>query len=163
MKTWLFSALAALMLLPWPVAYAYDNVNAVPEVARVEAAPASAAPAWTVFGGAIGGVDKPGELFYVDATGSPADVQATLYLTNSDKLIHSYRYLTLKVGIYVRSEARWSKITGAPDMFITMQNGRVDFALPGRGQYQVTIDGGSFNAVRNARGDVSPEFNLTVE
>ncbi len=169
-KRLIFSLLAVLLLTPWPVAYAYDNAKAGPEPVQIEAAQASSAPGWKVYGGAIGGVSTPGDLFYIDTTGSTADILATLYLTNSDELVHHYRYLILKVGGYSQIGInQWQKAVKGngkpfPDTYITMQNGKVDFTLSGYAKYKITIDSGSFYAFRTkGDGSVSPKFYLTVE
>ncbi len=168
-KRLIFALLAMLLLAPWPVAYAYDNTKAGTGAVQIEAAQPSAAPSWKAYGGAIGGVSTPGDLFYIDTTGSTADISTTLYLTNSDELIHQYRYLILRVGVYSQTGVnQWSKaarVSGEalPDTYITMQTGKVDFTLPGDARYKVTIDGGSFYASRNTKDGSSPQFYLTVE
>ena len=130
---------------------------------EVRAAEASAAPSWSVFNHAIGGVTTPGDLFYIGSTDSAADILATLYLTNAEELIHYYRYLILNVGVYVQnSDGQWER---AMDTFLTMRNGRVSFTLLGYAQYKITIDSGSFyaNGIGTDGGSASPKFYLTVE
>ena len=167
-----FPLLALLLLAPWPVAYAhdFDNQMAGQDAVRIEVAEASAAPSMTAFGKAIGGV-TPGDLFYIDATDNPADIQVTLYITNAQELIHCYRYLILKVGIYVESNGgEWERASRGngepiPDTFITMRNGRVSFTLPGYTKHKVTIDSGSFYCftIKGNGGSFSPQFYLTVD
>lgn len=169
----LFPVIALLMLTPWPVAYAATYTGDVngQETIRVEAADPSLAPSFGyVVGKTIGGVTTPGDLFYIDATDSPADVQATLYITNAMELSRSYRYLILRVGVYVRDDSGgWERAVLAngkpiPDTFITMRDGQVSFTLPGLAEYKVTIDGGSYycrSAVAEG-GSVSPQLYLTV-
>ena len=167
----LFPFLAMLLLAPWPVAYAYDNVLDNPEPIQIEAAETSAAPGWTAFGGAIGGVATPGDLFYVDTTTYPADTPVTLYITNADELIQCYRYLILNVGVYVETGVdQWERLaTGdgeaLPDTYITMHNSRTGFTLPGYARYKITIDGGSFYCFKagSDTGGASPRFYLTAE
>jgi len=170
---WLFPLLAVLLLVPWPIAYAHNydaTATGRQDALRIEVAETSAQPTWTVFGKAIGGVEA-GDLFYIDATDNPADIQVTLYLTNAQELIHYYRYMILKVGVYVQSnDGEWEKAAGyggepIPDTFITMRNGQVSFTLAGYANYKVTIDGGSFYSfTANAEGDsLSPRFYLEVE
>ena len=170
-KKLFFPILAILLLAPWPVAYAYDSTAAGAGPVQIEAAESSAAPGWSVFGKAIGGVSTPGDLFYVDTTSSPADILVTLHLTNAEELIRHYRYMILNVGVYVQTgEDQWEKAsTGnaelATDIYITMQNGMVSFSLPGYSRYKITIDGGSFysyNLVDDG-SSTSPNFYLTVE
>jgi len=167
-----FPLFALLLLAPWPVAYAhtFDGDMAGQDAVRIEVAEASAVPSMTASGKAIGGV-TPGDLFYIDATDNPADIQVTLYITNTQELSHSYRYLILKVGIYVEDDAgEWEKASMdngelIPDTFITMSNGRVSFTLAGLAEYKATIDSGSFNCfAANANGgSFSPEFYLEVD
>ena len=170
---WLFPLIALALLLPWPRAYAHDAGDGVvgEETVQIEVAEASAAPSWNVFGKAIGGVDKPGDLFYIDATENTADIVVNLYLTNTDELIHCYAYLTLKVGVYVECNAgEWEKASRwdgepVPDTFITLENGKVSFTLMGYAKYKVTIDGGCFYCIRTEAdgGSVSPQFFLEVD
>ena len=167
----LFPFLAMLLLAPWPVAYAYDNVIDSPEPIQIEAAETSAAPSWTAFGGAIGGVATPADLFYVDTTTYPADTPVTLYITNAAELIQCYRYLILNVGVYVETGVdQWERLaTGdgevLPDTYITMHNSRTGFTLPGCARYKITIDGGSFYCFPAGAdtGGTSPKFYLTAE
>lgn len=166
----IFPLIALLLLAPWPVAYGFENAEAGQETVRIEIAEASAKPTMTVFGNAIGGVEA-GELFYIDATDNPADIQVVLHITNTSELIHNYRYLTLKVGVYVETGTdQWEKALGAngeptPDTFITMRNGQVSFTLSGYANYKLTIDGGSFKShpATADGGSGSPQFYLEVE
>ena len=169
----IFPFIALLLLAPWPIAYGHDAGDGVveEETVQIEAAEASAQPAWTAFGKAIGGVDTPGDVFYIDATDNPGDIQVTLHITNAKELSHCYRYLILNVGIYVKSDAgEWKKAAQyngepIPDTFITMSNGQVGFSLPGLAKYKITIDSGSFyciNAVADG-GSVSPQLYLEVD
>ena len=169
-KKLFFPILAVLLLTPWPVAYAYDNTMASPAPVQIEAAEPSAAPGWSVFGKAIGGVSTPGDLFYIDTTNSPADILFTLHLTNADELVRCYRYLILNVGVYIQTgEDQWEKTAMdnamTPDIYITMQNGRVSFTLPGYAKYKITIDSGSFYSfsLGDDEGASSPKFYLTAE
>ena len=165
-----FLMLAIILLTPWPVAYAYDNDMVGQAPIQIEAATASAAPSWQAYGNAIGGVSTPGDLFYVDMTENPVDTSVTLYLTNADELVRYYRYLILKIGVYVQNEAgQWDEFVDSngeplPDTYLTMRNGRVSLYLPGYARYKLTIDGGSFYCfpAGGDGGSVSPEFYLTV-
>ncbi len=170
---WLFPLLALLLLTPWPIAYAhnYTNDTAGQGAVRVEVAEPSAAPTWTVFRRAIGGVSTPGDLFYIDATSNTADIRVNLYLTNAQELSHYYRYLILKVGVYVEGNAgQWQKASMGdsepiPDTFITLRDARVSFTLPGYAKHKVTIDSGSFYCtnVDVDGSSLSPQFYLTVD
>ena len=93
----IFPLLALLLLAPWPVAYAYDNTAAGAEAIKVEVAESSVAPNWRAYGNAIGGVN-PGDLFYVDTTNNTADLLVTLHMTNTDELVHYYRYILSTSG-----------------------------------------------------------------
>ena len=163
----IFPLLAFMLLAPWPVAYAHDvsGTSAGHEPVQVTTAATTAQPAWTAFGKAIGSV-KPGELFHIDASDNPADITVALCITNADELIHSYRYLILKVGVYVESGAgKWGKASGGNgeplgETFVTLQYAQVSFTLPGLARYKVTIDGGNFYCViaNPPEGSISPRF-----
>ena len=163
--------LSILLLVPWPVAYAYDNGMAGELPIQVQAAGSSAAPSWEVFGRTIGGVTTPGDLFYIDTTNNTADMLVTLHLTNAEELIRYYRYLILNVGVYIQTRTdQWEKVTmgngeAIPDTYITMRNGNVSFTLPGYAKYKITIDSGCFYCIgTGADGDgASPKFYLTAE
>ena len=168
--------LVLLLLIPWPVAYAYDASDGViggvagQEPILIEASDPSAAPHLNVCGSAIGGVQTPGDLFYIDATENPADISVSLYLTNAEVLIRSYRYMTLEVGVYVQNGTNeWQKISGnsgepVPQSYITLQNGQASCTLPGYAKYKLTIDSGCFYCSRVADdSSLSPQFYLTAE
>jgi len=165
----IFLLLATLLLAPWPVAYAHDNVMAGQSPIQIEAAETEAAPHWTTFGKAIGGV-TPGDLFYIDTSNSMTDMLVTLHITNTDELVHYYRYLILNVGVYVQTDTdQWEKATTGngeflPDTYITMLNGKVSFTLPGHAKYKITIDKGCFYCYGTANDEnaISPTFYLTV-
>jgi len=169
----IFPLLAVLLLAPWPVAFAHDVSDGVigQETARIEVAEASAAPTWTAFRRALGGVTTPGDLFYIDATSNTVDIEVTLYLTNTQELSHCYRYLILKVGAYAESNAgQWEKASMGdsepiPDTFITLRDARVSFTLPGYAKYKITLDSGSFYCTNTngGRDSLSPQFYLTVD
>ena len=169
----LFPLLAVALLVPWPIAYAHSyNVDATGQDAvQVEVAGDSAKPSWTAFGGAIGGVTTPGDLFYVDASGYPGDIVITLHITNTSELIHYYRYLILKVGVYAQAGIdQWQEASGAggelvPGAYITLRNGQVSVNLPGYMKYKVAIDSGSFYCftVNADGGSLSPRFYMTVD
>jgi len=169
-KKLFFPLIAVLLLMPWPVAYAYDDGSGGTGVVEIEVAELSAAPRWTAFGSAIGGVDESGDLFYVNASHAPDDLLVTLYFTNTDEIMHYYRYLNLQVGVYAWIADRWEPAVGVsgkliPDTYLTMRNGMVCFTLPGYTKYKVTIESGCFYCFRADVGDgsVSPKFYLTVE
>lgn len=163
---------ASLLLAPWPIAYAYgsDAGNTAGQApVTVAAAAPEATPKINAFGNAIGGI-TPGDLFYIDTSNSPADTPVTLHITNSNEIASCYRYLTLKVGVYVKTgTGRWGKATLAdgeilPDTYITMLNGMVSFTLPGNAEYKITIDKGCFYCYGTVTGAsaAAPTFYLTV-
>jgi hypothetical protein len=166
----IFIILAVLLLAPWPVAYAYGDASDASPTVKVEAATASAAPQWQSFGHAVCSV-KPGDLFYVNTADSQPDVRITLLITNTDELIHQYRYMTMGVGVYVRQEdGGWEKAaTGYgdlfPDTYITLLDGAVELTLPGLADYKITIDKGCFYCygIRSGESAVTPSFYLTME
>jgi hypothetical protein len=152
------------------IAYAQTALDSGQAEIGIEAAPASAAPAATFFGKAIGGV-TPGDLFYINATNSPQDMTISLYITNADELIHYFRYLIFKVAVYVEDiDGQWKQITSQdgislPDTYITLQNSPVNFILPGLGHYKVTIDSGCYNCFSTPSdgSNMAPSFYLNVE
>ncbi len=169
-----FPLLAVLLLAPWPIAYAHDYASASPQQGdkiEIEVAAVSAQPSWNAFSRSIGGVDTPGDLFYVDADENSGDIEVTLYITNARELSHCYKYIILKVGIYVEDDTdEWtaaSSWNGAsiPSTFITMGNGEVSFSLAGGAKYKITIDRGSFYCFRSEAdgGSLSPQFYLIAD
>ncbi len=168
----IFPLIALLLLAPWPVAYGYEasGASGAQELIQVTTAETSAQPTWTAFGKAIGGVTA-GDLFYIDATDNPTDIDVTLYLTNAQELVHNYRYLILKVRLYSKTtDGEWQKVTEyngepVPETYITMSNGQASFNLPGSGNYKMTIDGGSFYCYGAEAGEdsASPNFYLEVD
>ncbi len=168
-----FPLLAVSLLVPWPVAFAqsYNGDTAGRDAVQIEVAEDSEKPSWSAFGGAIGGVTTPGDLFYIDAGGYPADMVVTLHITNTHELIRRYRYLNLKVGAYFQNSIdQWQKTSGAngeliSDTYITLRNGQVSFTLPGYTKYKVTIDSGCFYSftTNTDGGSLSPQFYLTVD
>ena len=170
-KKFIFPLLAILLLTPWPVAYAYDNTVAGQEPIQIDAAEPTAAPNWSVVGHTIGGVSTPGDLFYIDTTNNNADILVTLHITNTEELVHYYRYLFLKVGVYVQTGTdQWEKLAIGngeliPDIYITMRKGWVSFTLPGYAKYKITIDSGCFycSTTVTDESSISPKFYLTAE
>ena len=168
----IFPLLATLLLAPWPVAYAYNYEGDLTgsRAVQIEAAGPSAAPSAKAFGRAIGGV-TPGDLFYVDATDSPADIMVTLFLTNADGLARCYRYFILEVGAYSEGDAgEWVAVSGQdgqplPETFLNLRNGSVSFSLYGYASYKIAVDGGSFYCTTTSvdGGSLSPKFYLTVD
>ena len=61
----IFVLLAALLLTPWPVAYAYDDGMVGQPQVQIEAAAPATVPELNAFGKAVGGI-TPGDLFYIN-------------------------------------------------------------------------------------------------
>jgi hypothetical protein len=170
-NTWvkrLFPYIIIFIILPWPVAFAAGTEVTGGNAVSIEIAEPSAQPSYTVSGKAIGGISKPGDLFYVDATNSPSEVELTLSLINSQRLISYYRYLILDVGVYVQNTSgEWERATTnsgepLPKTILSMRNGQVGFLLPGSSRYRVAIDGGCFFCIKVAADGFShsPQFHL---
>ncbi|MFC1931069.1 hypothetical protein ACFLXJ_02570 [Chloroflexota bacterium] len=164
----IFPFFALTLLLPWPIAYAFDNNAAGQETVKIEVADESAKPTSTAFGQSISGID-PGELFRIDASSNTADIVVTLYLTNAEKLINYHRFMTLNVGVYVENNGEWERAYGSDGnqiqaTVLSMKNGQVSFVLPGYAKYMIGVDSGAFFC-RNANADassLSPRFYLEV-
>jgi hypothetical protein len=168
-KKLLIFLLALSALVPWPVAYAYDaNADDQGQI-TIQAADTADKPGWHAFGNAIGGV-IPGDLFYINTGNTTFDLPVTLYMTNTDELMHYYRYLTLNVGIYTEiTPGQWKKVTArngetTPEIYITMLDGNVQFTLPGYAKYKITIDKGCFYCygANNDTEVVAPSFYISV-
>jgi hypothetical protein len=162
-----FALVAALLLFPWTVAYAYDDAAAATGPVEITSAGTASLPQFNAFGNAIGGV-TPGDIFLIDITGSDVDTSFTLYLTNTDELIHNFRYMTLNIGIYIQTgTGAWEKapaVENSRDIYLTMQNGTVSFVLAGGAKYKITIDKGCFYCygIGAGRTAVLPDFYLTT-
>ena len=163
------SLIAIALLVPWPVAYAYDAGVVGQESVRITVAEPDARPGWKAFGKAIGSV-TPGDLFYIDGTDSPVDRLVTIHLTNAEELVHCYRYMILNIGVYVLNGAdQWEKANKgsaemSQDYYLTMRTGWVSFILPGNAKYKVTIDGGCFYCFSTSdASSISPKLYLTIE
>ena len=169
MKKLIFPIVAALLLTPWPVAYAYEAGETLQASSNVIAAEPAAAPQINAYGNAIGGV-TPGDLFYIETANVTTDTQVALHITNTDELVNSYRYMNLNIGIYVQDEeGGWEKIStgepGAlPNTYITMNNGVVRFALPSYHKYKITVEKGCFycHGVDDGGKIASPSFYLAL-
>ncbi len=162
-RNFFFVLIAALLLAPWPVVYAYDGVNADSMTSAIEPAPQEYGPQLQAYGGAVGHV-TPGDLFIIDITGYDADANYELIIANADELALDFRFMNMKVGIFIQGadEQHWTRLTAAngdalPEIYITMFGGRVDFKLPGGAKYKIMIDTGCFYCY-GARGgnDITP-------
>ena len=163
--------IAALLLAPWPIVYAYDGVNADSNISDIQAADSANGPQLAAYGNAVGHVN-PGDLFYVDMTGKQGDVNYQLIIANADELVHAYRFMNLKIGIFVQGEdnAHWTRLAAnngdqLPDIYITMFGGKVDFNLPGGAKYKIVVDTGCFYCygVKEGTTATSPTFYLSAE
>lgn len=163
-----FIIIAALLLFPWTVAYAYGDAAASTGAAAITPAEADSLPQFNVFGKAIGSVNR-GDIFTIDNTGSDSDTSFTLSLTNTDELIDDFRYMTLNIGIYIRNgDGEWEKAPFADSVnnsiYLTMQNGSVSFTLAGGAVYKVSVEKGCFycygtNGIKTV---TLPEFYLSA-
>ncbi len=131
----IFPFVALTLLLPWPIAYAFDDGAAGQETIKIEVAAESVKPTSTVFGQAISGID-PGELFRIDASSNTADIVVTLYLTNAEELVNHYRYMILNVGVLVRNMAEGDQayegvVNPVRTTVLPMKMGKLSLPLPG--------------------------------
>ena len=157
-------ALAASLL----TSVAYGHTNGATQLngsttAGPEITPAlkTDAPAAAFYGSAIGAVIA-GDLFYINATDINVDMVFTLYLSNTDQLIHYLAYLNLEIAVYREiAPGQWEKATLA-GLLLTMRNGLVTFNLPGLANYKVTIERGCFNCHpgKADRENAAPSFYL---
>ncbi len=174
MKKFIKFILVIVMLLltvSWLASVVYGQTNGDTEQTNIqmEATPSEALPKVDFFGNAIGSV-TPGDIYYINATGSLSDISLDLYISNCDELIHNLRYFILKVAVYMEdANGQWQKIassngTALPDTYITLQNSPVSFTLPGLARYKITIESGSYHSFpfHANNGDISPSFYLTV-
>jgi hypothetical protein len=165
----LFLFIAALLLFPWTVAYAYDDAAAATGPVGIVPAVSASLPRFNAYGHAIGGV-TPGDLFLIDSSNSPDDTAFTLCITNTDELIHDYRYITLNIGTYIQTATgEWANVstgegTNPRETYLTMQNGAISFMLAGGARYKITIDKGCFYCygIGADRTLALPDFYLTV-
>jgi hypothetical protein len=165
----IFALVVAFFLVPWASAYAHNIAKADTAPVDIQPAPSATQPVFNSYSNSIGGV-IPGDVFIIDCSGSDMDTEFNLYITNTDDLVKSYRYVNLQIGIYMESgNGAWQKISeqsgeNAADFYITMQNSHVNFFLPGGAKYKVMIDKGCFNrypAVKG-KGATLPEFYLAA-
>ncbi|MGD1118693.1 MAG: hypothetical protein ABR886_04330 [Dehalococcoidales bacterium] len=168
--TFIFILIIGLVLIPrlTSIAYSQDSAATKPSV-PVTAAEPSAVPAAVFYGHAIGSI-SPSDLFYVDATGKPTDITLSLYITNTDELIHHLRYLTLRVSVEMRdADGRWTNVQTSggqtAETYLTLQNSPVIFNVPGGAYYKATILSGCYYCLSApaAGEDIQPRFYLQAE
>jgi hypothetical protein len=165
----IFILITALLLVPWTVVYAYDNATAATGPVVITSPETAGLPQFNVYGNAIGDI-TPGAIFLIDSSESAVDTTFTLYITNTDELVHDFRYLTLKIGTYVEtSTGEWAKVPAGEDAnpqetYLTMQNGAVSFVLEGGAKYKITIEKGCFLCYRIGAGETVslPDFYLAT-
>jgi hypothetical protein len=112
-----------------------------------------------------------GDVYYVDCTGSAANVRVTIYVTNSGKLVNDYTYLNMQVNIRAGSSGIWTQATTADDStnatdYLTFDKSAISFILIGSTHYDISIDGGDFycsQTLVDATHDISPQFYVNVE
>ena len=163
----IFPIICLLVLLPWPVAYAFE-ATAEEDAVQVKAAPDAAMPSFEAWGQAISGIPS-GDLFYIDASNSAEDVMVTLYLLNPQELVSHYSYLILNVGVYIETGDGWEWASGTdghpmPKHVLSMRNGQLSYLLPGYARYKIGIESGAVrchNALSNT-GSLSPLLHLEV-
>ncbi len=178
-KIIIFSLIAIIILTvgSWVTSTAYghtnDNtgLNTAVSDGDIYVTPASPedTPKIDIFGNYIGTVTG-GDLFYVSANESQPDIAINLYITNTDELVKSFKYLMLKVAVYVKdANGQWQQITEQngvtlPDTYITLQNGTANFILSGLANYKVTIETGSYKSYPSTNdGFAIPQFYLEAE
>ncbi len=164
-------ALIVLVCLVTSVSFAYNNDEA-PEVGVVAANRAGPlkyghAPAWSPVLGVPGGVDTPGDLYLIDATGVSGRTLVHVYLANAMELSRGYSYIHLKLGVYRATGTNdWLPYhapgTDADETkYITILHGPSNFLLEGGKLYRIPIDGGSYYAAPGADAatrSLSPSF-----
>jgi hypothetical protein len=178
-KTIIFILIAIVVLGAgsWITSTAYGHTNGntglnadtTEDDIYVTPAPLEDIPVVEFFGNYIGSMNA-GDLFYVTANESQLDISLNLYITNTDELVKALKYFIVKVGIYVEDAAgQWQKVTtingiAIPDTYITLQNGTVNFLLPGLANYKVTIESGSYKSFPTTPGDdITPQFYMEAE
>lgn len=154
------------VLSPWPVAYAYSNGPIDQPGITISMPNTSDNKSFPVFGQAIGTIPAV-ELFYISAVNHQGDIGATLYLTNSDELVHCYRYMILECHVFVSTgNDSWEDVTsyqtggGEGQVFLTLRNGRIGFELPGGSHYKVTIERGNYYCLNRNAKEYTPAFYL---
>jgi len=162
--------IAALLLAPWPVVYAFDRVSADTVQLDIQPAAPGTEPQFKAYGNAIGSVDY-GELFRIDTTGEESDRTYQLLMTNIDELASDYRFMNFQIGVYAQEAGteNWVRLdtNGTEqfhDIYISIVNGGVSFTLPGGAKYKITLEHGCFYAYGVQPGGtiVVPQFYLTA-
>jgi len=162
--------IAALLLAPWPVVYAFDRVNADTVQLDIQPAASGTEPQFKAYGNAVGSVNY-GELFRIDTTGEESDRTYQLLITNVDDLASDYRFMNFKIGVYAQQAGteNWERLdtngtVQFHDIYISIVDGGVSFTLPGGAKYKITIEHGCFNAYSVRAGSTIsvPQFYLSA-
>jgi hypothetical protein len=163
----LFGLLLAMLLVPWPVAYAYDADPGATYPVTVEPAGDSLSPHLTVYRNAIGSIEG-GDLFYIDTTDAAMDVSFILFFTNVDELAATYRMLSLEVGLFAEDAAGdWVPVTDygpvSQVLFMSIRSGSVEFTVTGYHRYKVRVTHGCYHALPGGAGAPAavPQFYLS--
>lgn len=162
-KVIFFTIAAAILFVPWAVAYGYDKVNASDITVNIEPAAQAAVPTIHVWGNYTGNIST-GDLFMIDTSGATSATRFTLTISNVDALIGCYRSLSMNIGIYVQSGTDgWEKMT-EPEMLVSMENNELNFSLPGGVKYKVSVVSGSYHSFHITQGQnvAIPQFSLTA-
>jgi hypothetical protein len=162
-KAIFFAIVAAILLVPWAVAYGYDKVNAADISVNIEPADQSAVPTIHVWGNYTGNISN-GDLFTIDTSGATTGTTFTLAISNVDALAGCYRCLSMNIGVYVQSGTEgWEKTAGT-EMLVSMENNALTFSLPGNAKYKVTVESGSYHSfhITNGKNVAIPQFSMTA-
>jgi hypothetical protein len=126
-----------------------------------------ATPAWRPVPGAIGTVERPGDIALVDTTGVVGTAFVTVHLTNLAELRHAYSSFALPLGVWSAAQAAapssWARVTTAGARFVTSTEESVTFTVSGGRYYDLTLEaGGTWATTSVAAANYSPDFYVTV-
>lgn len=72
--------------------------------------PKYTAPDWIKPGGTLGGIQSPGDLFYIDTSGNPGDVRVEVFVTNMPDIAKQYKHLLVQLNFYKLATATSQRI-----------------------------------------------------
>ena len=126
-----------------------------------------ATPAWRPVPGAIGTVERAGDIALVDATGVVGTAFVTVHLTNLAELRRAYSSFALPLGVWSTGRAAapssWAPVPGAGARFVTSTEESVTFTVSGGRYYDLTLEaGGTWAATSVTAANYSPDFYVTV-
>lgn len=126
-----------------------------------------ATPAWRPAPGAIGAVERAGDIALVDATGVVGTAFVTVHLTNLAELRRAYSSFALPLGVWATERAAapssWARVATAGARFVTSTEESVTFTVSGGRYYDLTLEaGGTWAATSVAAASYSPDFYVTV-